>query len=117
MLKHATPAFDSILVHIFPGIHICSPAFWADNLVLFKDKHFDLVIRHIGGHNTALTAFAQKQDFAVKAHRQAFSPQAERLFDVLDLFFIMYAAFLKCPFIFVTNDVKCVGWYGCIVLF
>ena len=96
------------LIHIFPSVHIGAPAFGADHLVLFKDKHFDLVISDIGGHDAALAAFAQKQDFAVEAHRQAFATKAERFFDVFDLLFIMYAAFLKRPFIFITNDVKCV---------
>ena len=95
-------------VHIFPSVQIGASAFGADHLVLVKDKHFDLVLRDIGGHDTALAAFAQKQNFAVEAHRQAFPSQTERFFDVLYLFFIVYAAFFKRPFIFVTNDVKCV---------
>ena len=101
--KHAC-----FLIHIFPSVHIGAPAFGADHLVLFKDKHFDLVLRDVGGDDAALTAFAQKQNFAVEAHRQAFAPQTERFLDVFDLFLVMYAALLKRPFIFITNDVKCV---------
>ncbi len=71
-------SYKACLVHIFPSIHIGCPAFGADHLVLVKDKHFDLVISDIGGHDAALAAFAQKQDFAVEAHRQAFATKIGR---------------------------------------